>query len=124
MFIVYVKCVIFIAGVWGICVVLEADMHLKSLTKKLIQFSKLKKCHDLNTEATLLNEAGLAPAPRVEADIGEAEAMYEAALGLSQMPQNRQPISLFDLLKVSIFLKFFVMVSLVPFSIFCLLKIW
>ena len=67
----------------------------------------------MNTEATLLNEAGLAPAPRVEADIGEAEAMYEAALGLSQMPQNRQPISLFDLLKVSIFLKFIVMVSLV-----------
>lgn len=51
-------------------------------------------------EATLLNEAGLAPAPRVEADIGEAEAMYEAALGLSQMPQSRQAISLFDLLKV------------------------
>ena len=56
----------------------------------------------MKTEATLLNEAGLAPAPRVEADIGEAEAMYEAALGLSQMPQNRQPINLFDLLKVSI----------------------
>ena len=79
----------------------------------------------MNTEATLLNEAGLAPAPRVEADIGEAEAMYEAALGLSQMPQNRQPISLFDLLKVSIFLKFIDMVSSLPTQdVFCLLKIW
>ena len=72
-----------------------------------------------------MNEAGLAPAPRVEADIGEAEAMYEAALGLSQMPQNRQPISLFDLLKVSIFLKFIDMVSSLPTQdVFCLLKIW
>ena len=57
-------------------------------------------------EATLLNEAGLAPAPRVEADIGEAEAMYEAALGLSQMPQSRQAISLFDLLKVILPLRY------------------
>jgi transcriptional adapter 1 len=52
------------------------------------------------TEATLQNEAGLAPAPRTEADIGEAEAMYEAALGITKRPKARLPISLFDLLKV------------------------
>ncbi|XP_023322183.1 transcriptional adapter 1 [Eurytemora carolleeae] len=52
------------------------------------------------TESTLLNEAGLAPISRPDIDKSEAEAAYQAGLGINKMPGLREPISLFDLLKV------------------------
>jgi len=63
-----------------------------------------RKLHDISctaaTETTLLNEAGLAPASRPDVDKAEAEAVYNAALGIQKKPASKEPFSLFDMLKV------------------------
>jgi len=49
------------------------------------------------TEATLLNEAGLAPSDPPVADRDTAEAVFQAACG-GHIEKNKRPLSLFDLM--------------------------